>query len=172
MWGAIGVLIMQGRVEGDVGRSPQDGDWAEMAARAMGIELRIAGPSEVTQGSLRAKTLRIFLDLGAATQSPRQAAEEEGFFYIGIDTREWVWSLQTQAWIRNVVLDYTLYNPMQLWDIVMHEGGENGHRLEGLRRTGQTLGVPSIPHLCDNESGQLKERMQLQTQWAPRGIHQ
>ena len=27
MWGAIGILMMQGRVEGDAGRSPMEGDW-------------------------------------------------------------------------------------------------------------------------------------------------
>lgn len=42
-------------------------------------------------GSLRAgKVLKVYVDLGAATQSPREATRLRGLYYVGIDTREWV----------------------------------------------------------------------------------
>ena len=121
MWGAIGILMMQGRVEGDVSRNPMQGDWVELAARELGIvpQFRPLGQ----QGSLRASTkkLKVYLDLGAATQSCRRSAEAHGLFYLGLDLREWVYSLQDQAWMQNLVVDYTEMRPIELWDIVLRE---------------------------------------------------
>ena len=36
-WAAMGILMMEGQVEGDVGRSPRDGDWMQLATQVTGL---------------------------------------------------------------------------------------------------------------------------------------
>ena len=114
-WGAVEVLMLQGRVEGDVGRSPTEGDWVELAKRVTGIDPVIRR----RMGSIgAAKSIRVYLDLGAATQSSRREAEAKGLYYVGLDTREWVYSAKERTWVQNYVCDYTAMSPAELWEVV------------------------------------------------------
>ena len=46
-WAALGVLAMDGRIQGEFGRSPKDGDWMELAARVMGKSYQVREPSKL-----------------------------------------------------------------------------------------------------------------------------
>ena len=61
-------------------------------------------------------TLNIFLELGSATQAPREIAREKGLYYVGFDLREWVFSAETSTWVQNVVMDYTKHSPAEVWE--------------------------------------------------------
>ena len=114
-WATIGIMAARGMIEGDVGRSPEEGDWLELAARLTGQQMKVV-PMLQRVGSMGAKeVLRLYVDLGAATQSSRRAATGVGLHYLGIDTREWVYSAAEKTWVQNMVLDYTLLTPEELW---------------------------------------------------------
>ena len=119
-WATIAILMQQERVAGDVGRSPQEGDWLELCARATGKMMKVITLQDMkkAQGSQPVKTkMHLYLDLGAATQSGRGSAEGAGLVYIGIDLREWVYSYHTGTWVQTLVLDYMKREPGEIWDM-------------------------------------------------------
>ena len=109
-------------IEGDVGMSPTEGDWLSLAARVTGKTPRVLTRVKLLElGSLGAdQTLRLYIDLGSATQSSRPKARGKGLHYMGFDTREWVYSAEEEVWpwVQNWVLDYTSMTPQELWDKV------------------------------------------------------
>ena len=81
----------------------------ELCARATGKMMKVTTLQELRQkvGSKPAKEeLKLYLDLGAATQSGRGPAEGMRMIYVGVDLREWVYSYHTGEWVQNLVLDY------------------------------------------------------------------
>ena len=116
-WGAVGILTAQGQIEGDVGRSPMQGDWIALATKVTGVRQHVEQKLEEGRvGSLGAGMgMGLYIDLGSATRSSRRPAEDVGLLYVGIDKREWVYSAEEKTWVQNWVVDYAALTPSQLW---------------------------------------------------------
>ena len=123
-WGAIGLLMMQGKVEGHVGKSPLEGSWTALASSVMGKMPAIKSLKErghrAQKGGSEAE-LEVYMDLGAASQASRQEAEAAGMYYLGMDTRQWVFNATRQEWMENIVVDYTQESPERMWRIAKRE---------------------------------------------------
>ena len=79
----------------------------QLCKMATGKVMKIMGMADQKGALPASRTVKVYLDLGAATQSGRKAAEEEGYLFIGMYLREWVFTAAKDAWVQNIVIDYT-----------------------------------------------------------------
>jgi len=118
-WLCVGLLMMQGRIQGEVGWGPREGKWWETAA-ALGQKL---GSKLVTQRPLPAApilgqkksashgTVEVAVDLMSYAQSARHQLEARGVHYVPMDKIEWVFSALDRVWVQNIVCDVLIDSP-------------------------------------------------------------
>ena len=116
-WTCIGLLMMEGHIQGPVGAGSREGRWWEEAS-SLGQALGAAPVREKALGmkvgsiATAAKMqVAVGVDLMAGTQSGRQAMEAEGLMYVPMDKEEWVFSALERTWVQNVVCDLLVDSP-------------------------------------------------------------
>ena len=142
-WRCIAMLMLEGRIEGHVGRGPREGDWWSKAVEVwdrMGIGTGDQGDGAgavegahflgvipaIRQGGAQQQrrqlgeegVARVYLDWCSGAQSARPAAEEGGYIYRGGDIRRHVYSAREKRWVENLPVDLMKGTFAGIWEVV------------------------------------------------------
>ena len=123
LWELTGVLCIQQKIEGCLGRAHREGEWWRRA-QALQVELE-RGSQAVQLGCFspekpkkHGEVVEVCLGWMAGAQSERKAAEAMGWEYVGLDRRGEVWSAVEKCFVQNIVMDLTKESFTKVWERV------------------------------------------------------